>query len=674
MKISYNWLREFVDIPSGADASPRAVGTRLTSVGLALEGLEAHEHDTVFDFDVTTNRPDCLNHLGIARELHAIEGTPLRKAEIKLQESTRRAADTFSVDIVDADLCGRYCGRYITGVTIAPSPDWLKRRLELVGVRPVNNVVDVTNFVLMELGHPLHAFDADRLRGRRVIIRRADLDETMTTLDGAERKLNPSMLVIADAERPVALAGIMGGADAEISGGSTNVFLESAWFDPLTIRKAARAMGMNTEASYRFERGADIGIVSVACDRAAAMIQQLAGGEIHAGVIDVYPNPAPPRSISLRRARIAGLLGAPVEDAVVERILQRLEFTVTRVEDGWRVATPTFRVDVHGEEDLIEEIARHYGYDRFPSTLPPSLGAGAALPCESDERMLRNILAACGYTEIMTYSFSNDEAERQFRPEAAPVKLLNPMSEDASIMRVSLVGGMLRTLQWNLNRGVRDLQFYEWGKIYDAEGEKPVLMLGATGRRDPAGVHPAAGDFSFFDLKGDLEDVLERLGTELDLAVDSLPPYYHPGRAARLGSSIVFGELHPDHAEQFKIRQRVYLAEVDVDALLQLKTRKQVAPIPRHPSVRRDFSLILDKGTRYADVQRVIEDARIPELERIEPFDRMESGPFPDTKYALSISVTYQAPDRTLTDTEVEQFDRRIVALLGERVHAQLRS
>jgi phenylalanyl-tRNA synthetase beta chain len=673
MKISYNWLKEFIDIPADANG-PRALGARLTSVGLALDTMETSDDDTVFDFDVTTNRPDCLNHVGIARELHVIDGAPLRKPQFQVVESNRRAADTFSVDIVDSDLCGRYCGRYITGVRIMPSPDWLKRRLELVGVRSVNNVVDVTNYVLMELGHPMHAFDADRLRGRRVVIRRADLDESLTTLDGVERRLNPSMLVIADAERPVALAGVMGGADAEVSSGSTNVFLESAWFDPMTIRKTARALGMNSEASYRFERGADIGMARMACDRAAAMIQELAGGEIHAGVIDAYPNPAEPRPIRLRRARIAALLGAPVEDAIVERIFERLEFRVTSDADGWRISAPTFRVDVHQEEDLIEEIARHHGYNRFPSTLPPFAGAGAALPGESNERLLRNALASCGYTEIMTYSFSNDDAERQFRPGAAPVKLLNPMSEDASIMRVSLVGGMLKTLQWNLNRGVRDLQFYEWGKIYGADGEKNALILGATGRRDPAGVHPTAGDFTFFDLKGDLEAILERIGVEAPLADGNLPPYYHPGRAARLGSSIVLGELHPDQAETLKIRQRVYLAEVDVDALLGLRARKQVAPIPRHPSVRRDFSLIVDKGTRYTDVQRVIGEARIPELEKVEPFDRMESGPFPETKYALSISVTYRAPDRTLTDAEVDQFDRRIVELLGQRVQAQLRS
>jgi phenylalanyl-tRNA synthetase beta chain len=274
----------------------------------------------------------------------------------------------------------------------------------------------------------------------------------------------------------------------------------------------------------------------------------------------------------------------------------------------------------------------------------------------------------------MTYSFSSDDVERQFRPDSQPVKLLNPMSEDAAIMRVSLVGGMLKTLQWNLNRGLRDLQFYELGKIYGVNGEKPVLAMGATGRRDPAGVHPDAGEFTFFDLKGDLEILLERLGVESDLAVNDLPPYYHPGRAARLGAAVVFGELNPSLAESMKIRQRVYLAEVDLETILQSGTRKQVSAIPRHPSVRRDFSLVLDKGTHYGDVRRVIEDARIPELERIEPFDRLESGAFPETKYALSISVTYRAPDRTLTDAEVERFDRRIVELLGERVSAHLRS
>ncbi|HEX4999478.1 MAG TPA: phenylalanine--tRNA ligase subunit beta [Terriglobia bacterium] len=674
MKISYNWLKELVAVPSEGPQAARDLGQRLTSVGLAVDTVETLADDTIFDFDITTNRPDCLSHLGMAREVRAIDGSPLKRPESSVQEGSKSVDSVFSVDLVDADLCGRYCGRYIEGVRVGPSPEWLKLRLEGLGIRSINNVVDVTNYVLMEMGQPLHAFDADRLRGRRVVIRRADLDEPMTTLDGVERRLNPSILVIADAERPVALAGVMGGADSEISLKSTNVFLESAWFDPMTIRKAARALGMNTEASYRFERGADIGVVRAACDRAAEMIRQLAGGEVYSGAIDVYPSPSPPREITLRRGRIAAFLGAPVEDTIVERIFERLEFAVVHREDGWRVSPPTFRVDVHGEEDLLEEIARHYGYDRFPATLPPSTGAGAALPLESEERLLRNTMSGCGYSEIMTYAFSSDDAEAPYAPEAKPVRLLNPMSEDASILRVSLVGAMLRTLQWNLNRGVRDLRFYELAKTYGVDGERRALVMGATGRRDPAGVHPASGDFSFFDLKGDLETLFERLDFEGDLAIGALPPYYHPGRAARFGRAVVFGELHPDYAERLKIRQRVYLAELDIETLLHARSRRQIAPVPRHPSVRRDFSLLLDRGTRYGDVQRVIADARIPELERVEPFDRMESGPFPETKYALSISVTYRAADRTLTDPEVEQFDRRIVEMLAERLQAQLRS
>jgi phenylalanyl-tRNA synthetase beta chain len=364
MKIAYNWLEEYVDLPE----DPRKLGSDLTLVGLAVDTMETTEDGPVFDLDITTNRPDCLNHVGVAREVHALYGAPLRYPDFAVEEGARPVTDAFSVEIDAPDLCGRYCGRYIAGVKVGPSPDWLRKRLESVGIRSVNNVVDVTNYVLMELGQPLHAFDADTLRGGKIVVRRAAPDEPMTTHDGGARKLNPSVLVIADAERPVALAGIMGGADAEISASSTNVFLESAWFDPQNIRRSARALGMNTEASYRFERGADIGIALHAVDRAARLIRQVAGGEVHAGALDNYPVPALRLPIPLRRGRIAALLGAEVENDSLVRIFGRLGFALFFESDPWRVLPPTFRLDVQTEEDLIEEVARHYGYDRFPST------------------------------------------------------------------------------------------------------------------------------------------------------------------------------------------------------------------------------------------------------------------------------------------------------------------
>jgi phenylalanyl-tRNA synthetase beta chain len=669
MKISYSWLKEFVEVTE----PPQQLGTRLTNLGLALDALESHGEDWIFELDVATNRPDCLSHLGVAREVAAVYGLTLKRPAFDLREGAKRAGEIFSISIVDPDLCARYCGRYIAGVKIGPSPDWLKSRLEILGVRSINNVADATNFVMLELGQPLHAFDADTLKGQEIIVRRAGLDEKMTTLDGVEREMNPSMLVIADAERGVAVAGVMGGAETEISATTQNVLLESATFDPLSIRKTSRTLGLASEASYRFERGADIEMSRYACDRAAALIRDLAGGTILKDVLDVCPRPRASVTASLRRSRIKAFLGAQVEDAAVEVIFERLGFESRRTNEGWTMDVPSHRLDVTREEDLLEEIARHHGFDKFPATLPKWGGHGSGLPAESEERRLRNLLATTGYTEIVPMVFSDEVTERRFRPEIEPVRLLNPMAENEAILRTSPLPGMLRTIQWNLYHGIRDLQLYEIGKIYRRGGERRALILAATGAARRKTVHEQDREFNFFDLKGDVEEMLEAFNFGLASDGHPVPSYYHPGRVVRCGDLATFGELHPDFAEEYKFRHRVYLAEIDVELLLASNERRVIQSIPKFPSIRRDFSLILNKDTRYADVERAVRHVQISELVRIEPFDRLEAGPFPETKYALAISMTYQSPDRTLTDDEVENFDRAILDSLKQRLGAELR-
>lgn len=673
MKVSYKWLKEYADIPE----TPQQLGTKFTSVGLAVDSLETIADDALFELDVATNRPDCLSHLGVAREAAAIYGIDLRLPKYDLPEGERHAGDVFSISILDPDLCARYCGRYIEGVKIGPSPDWLKARLERLGVRSINNVADITNYVMLELGQPLHAFDADTLGGRQIIVRRAEFDERMTTLDGVERQLNPAMLVIADSGRAVAVAGVMGGAETEISPATRNVLLESANFNPLSIRKTSRALGLSTEASYRFERGADVEMSRFACDRAAAMIQELAGGKIYRDVIDVYPGQAQPATARLRRQRIGAFLGAPVDDAVVERIFQRLGFKIQRSSDGWTVSVPSHRIDINGEEDLLDEIARHHGFDKFPATLPAWSGYGSGLPMESRERLLRSRLAGAGYSEIITMAFSNEADEQKFRPDIEPVKLLNPMADDEAVLRTSLIPSMLRTIQWNVNRGIRDLQLYELGKTYRSGGEGRSLVLAATGALRSKSVHEAQREFNFYDLKGDIEDLLEtfNIALTLDSEKDGEKPssYYHPGRAARCGELAALGELHPEYVEALKLRYRIYLAEVDVEMLFASDARRAIRPVPKFPSIRRDLSLLLDKRAGYGDVRAAVLGLKIPELIRVEPFDRLETGALPESKYALAISLTYQSPERTLTDDEVEDFDRRILDAL-KRLGAELRT
>jgi phenylalanyl-tRNA synthetase beta chain len=669
MKISYNWLKDFVEITE----TPQELGDRFTNAGLAVDALEKNGDDAVFELDVATNRPDCLSHLGVAREIAAIYGSELKPPKVELHEANTPAVDVFSISIVDTDLSARYCGRYIADVKIGPSPDWLKARLELLGVRSINNVADITNYVMLELGQPLHAFDADTLDRQQIIVRRANLEEKITTLDGVERELNPSMLVIADADRAVAIAGVMGGAETEISSKTTKVLLESANFDPVSIRKTSRALGLSTEASYRFERGADVDMARFACNRAAALIQELAGGSVYHDVIDVYPRHRRPIIATLRRKRIDAFLGMPVDDSIVDRIFHRLGFGTTRTHDGWSVEVPSYRLDVSREEDLLEEIARHHGFDKFPTTLPKWSGYGSGLPSESAERSLRNRLAAAGYSETIPMAFSDKTTEQKFRPNLQPVELVNPMAEDEAVLRTSLVPSMLRTLQWNTNRGIRDLHLYELGKVYRHDGESRSLILAATGSLRTKSVHEADREFNFYDLKGDVADLLEAFSVKFHQEANSSPAYYHPGRAARVGDVLVFGELHPDYALEYKFKNRVFIAEFDVELLLESMTVGSIAAIPRFPSVRRDFSLLLNKTTRYADVEKAVRIPSIRELVRVEPFDRLESGPFPQSKYALAISLMYQSPERTLTDEEVETFDKQILESLRKQLGAELR-
>ncbi len=672
MLVSFNWLREFVNF----DGDVREVGDRLTMVGLAVDGVEHTGDDAILELDITTNRGDCLSHLGVAREVATVFDLEVRLPEVQLEEIDRSAEEVFSISIADPDLCARYCGRYIEGVTVGPSPDWLVRRLEAIGIRSINNVADATNLALMELGQPLHSFDADTLEGHQIIVRRAEFEESLETLDGVGRELDPSMLVIADSTRAVALAGIMGGARTEISSRTTNVLLESAWFDPMTTRKTARALKLNTEASYRFERGADIRMARFACDRTAALIHELAGGKVYRDVIDVYPGRRPPSTARLRRSRISEYLGMSVPDEEVLGIFGRLGFIPTDkpMPEGWEIQVPSYRHDIATEEDLLEEIARHYGYDRFPSTLPDWSGQGRMLPWHAEESAVRDLMSSLGYSETCSIAFSNVDHESRFAPGVDPVVILNPLSEDAPILRTSLVATMLRSIQWNLNRGNGDLQLFEIGKVYPTDGETPRLVFAATGSLAGKTVHRQATEYDFFDLKGDVEELLSLFALDHEPAVPDIPDYYHPGRSLRIGSVAVFGELQADCTKSFKLRHKVYLAEIAIKELYEAGLKSVAAKtIPKYPSVRRDFSLLLDRKIHYSEVISAVGEASVGELARVEPFDRMDKGPFPESCYSLAISLVYRSPERTLTDAEVQNFDRRILERL-EGLGAKLRT
>jgi phenylalanyl-tRNA synthetase beta chain len=679
MKISLNWLKEFVEIPVG----PRELKRDLTNLGINVESYAEAGDDWVLDAEVTTNRPDCLSHLGIAREISTCYRKPLHLPSPQVKDLGDPASAEISIETADETLCPRYCGRVVRKVKVAPSPNWLARRLEAIGQRPINNVADITNYVLMELGHPLHAFDLQRIRQRRIIVRRAAPGEKLKTLDDVERTLTSENLVIADAERPVALAGIMGGEDSEISNSTTSVLLESAWFDPVSIRRTAKAQGLHTEASHRFERGADIAMAPVALDRAALMIAELAGGEILRGMVGVFPDPTPRKDVILRRVEIDRVLGTEIHWEDVRYILKSLGFDTLRLgTEGWRVSLPSFRLDVTREVDLIEEIARHFGYSRLPSrvrTAPPRVERDLG---REKELTLTRTLVALGYREIIPPSMVDPGENRRFT-ETPPVPLANPLSQDASALRSSAAPSMVRALRWNLDRGQPDLRLYELGKNYTlgesgAPEEQRVLSLGLAGHRRHASVHDNAQSLDFFDLKGDLETLFERFGLPELRFEPAGCDYYEPGLSGRFtagGQALaVFGKLKSEIAREYKLRQDVWLAQVDADSLLQAHLLTSAfRAFSRFPSVERDFSLVVPDEVTFARLEEAINALGLAEVQGFRPADLFRGGAVPAGHYSLLLRVTLQSPERTLSGEDIAEATRRMLSAL-EPLGARVRS
>jgi phenylalanyl-tRNA synthetase beta chain len=696
MKVVYNWLKEFVDVT----ASPADLRARLSLAGVAVDSIEETAAGPVLDAEVTANRPDCLGHLGIAREVAAIYRLPLQPLHPKLKESPEKAADATRVEIQAPDLCGRFTARVLRGVNVQPSPDWLRQGLEAIGEKSINNVVDVTNYVMFELGHPLHAFDFNKLQEHRIVVRRAKPGEKIRTLDGAERTLTKDMCVVADAGRAVGIGGVMGGAETEISFSTRNVLIECAWFDPISIRRTSKALGLRSEASYRFERGADLAMAELASQRAAELIQQVAGGELLAGVVDVYPHRAPEQKIELSRQELLRVMGADVPDRDIEAILSALGFHPVRVDanrgsDGsiaavWECRQVSWRQDVTRSIDLIEEVARHYGYDKFPPRLPPTKLPAHRLPHAEVQDRLRERIVALGYQEIVEIPIVDTQRNELFRPEGlAPAVIGNPLAEDAAVMRSTGTVSMLRAIEWNLNHGQRNLRLFEIGKSYELRDGEPVetqvLTLGATGLAQEKTICEAAREFGFADLKGDLDRIGELAG---GFSWQSGGPLWLTGsRAAQLSlagkspapaNSGVVGQLAKRIADIYKFRQDVFVAELKLEPLVTgveaANAARRFKPLPRFPAVERDFSLVLADGVTFAQVVATIRSLQIAELESIEAADLFRGGQVPAGKFSLMIRVKFQSADATFTDAQLSDFSARIVAALQQKLGAALRA
>jgi phenylalanyl-tRNA synthetase beta chain len=696
MKVSYNWLKEFVVV----DASPQELASRLALSGTNIAGVENNGHGAVIDAEITSNRPDCLGMLGIAREVSAIYRVPLKGVSSKPAETaSAKASDAVQVEITAPELCGRFTARVIRGVKIQPPPSWLRERLEAAGTASINNVVDISNYVMLELGHPLHTFDYDLVRDHRIVARRAKPGEKIRTLDGAERVLDSSMGVISDGDgsRAVGIAGIMGGAETEISSSTKNVLIECAWFDPITIRRAARSLRLHTEASTRFGRGVDPETADLASRRAADLILQLAGGELLSGVVDVYPAKRAAKEITLTRAEFLRVMGADVPDKDVEAILSALGFAPIRVDQtrgtansllaAWECTQPSWRAEVEREIDLIEEVARVYGLDKFAPKLPAARDGAARLPHHAAETALRERLIGLGYHEILTIPQVSEDRNDLFRPsDIAAAKLSNPLSEEANVLKSTGAVTVAAAIEWNLNHGQRNARLFEIGPHYRFVNgkavEERVLSIGATGAARMQGLYDATREYSFGDLKGDLDSIGTLAG---GLRWENSGPEWlntaHRGTIflgkegnAPLGAA---GQLSKRVADKLKFRQDVFLAEIKLGPFYCMyygvKNNRRYRPLPRFPEVERDFSLFLPDGVTFAEVRQTIANLGIAEISSIEAVDLFRGKNVPAGKFSLLVRVTFQNREATFTDAQIKDFSDRIVPALEKSLGASLR-
>ncbi|UCF80315.1 MAG: phenylalanine--tRNA ligase subunit beta [Acidobacteriota bacterium] len=689
MRFSYNWLREYVEI----SATPPALGEALTMLGFPLDGLEADGGDALLDVDITTNRPDVMNHVGLAREIAA-------KYALSLKAPSPRSfkpKDNVSVTVEAPDLCPRYSARLVRGLRNAPAPAWMRERLERAGMRPINGVVDVTNYVLFELGQPLHAFDFSRLREGRVVVRRAREGEAMAMLDGQERKFSSSALVIADAKAPVALAGVMGGAESEVGAATTDVLLESAHFDPLSVCRTARTLGLKTEASLRFERGADFGITMHALDRTCELLLENFGGEV-VGEADVVAKSLSAREVSLRCERLKAFLGsAPgLERRWVGELFGRLGFEVLEEKDDvMHLRVPTFRSDVEREEDLFEEVARHYGYDRIAPELPALAEPGAGVLREEKlERAARQAVVEAGYQEVVSYSMVDAKREELLGSDSRDlVSLANPLSEEIAVLRRSLYQGLLDSLARNLNRGARDVRLFEMGATFslpkssdDLADESPALAAVACGASAPRQWRREPEEIDFYDVRAVVERLFERL--RLSPAVGfrrASHPLYHPHRCAEIFLSSApegsgeervgeCGELASRVTRAWDIEVPVYAFHVALARVWERAWPSVVfAPVSRLNPLRRDMSFLADAALPFARVDAMLKSTRWPDVRRIDVVDVYEGSSLPKGRRSLTLEVEFQPEARTLSEADVAGVMRRIAEALEKELGLELR-
>jgi phenylalanyl-tRNA synthetase beta chain len=689
--LSEGMLCSAIELGLGQEASGIMILSPEVPLGAGL-GEALGLKDTVLDISVTPNRPDCLCVIGVAREIAALTRQNMKYPLLSLTDRGEEIHQKTSVTILDQDLCPRYVARMIEGVKIGPSPRWVSSRLEKVGIRSISNVVDVTNYVMMEYGQPLHAFDFAFLEEGRIVVRRAKEDEEFVTLDGVKRTLDGEMLMICDGVKPVAVAGVMGGLNSEIKDNTTSVLLESAYFDPAGNRRTSRKLGLETEAAYRFGRGIDYGGCVSAANRAAQLIQEWAGGRVVEGVVDAYPSPIRPKPIRLRTRRIHQVLGIEIPAKETRNYLENLELGIQEEKEDVLVVVPTsFRGDLEREIDLIEEVARLNGYDRIPITLPKGPPSSERRSKEFvAERKVIDLLNVHGYHEVINYGFTSPAFADRIGlppgdPRRQPLRILNPLAEDFSVMRTTLVPGLMETVQFNLFRKNSNLKLFELKKAFLPQGgeklPREVKFLAGVALGFDRGPHWASPErpVDFYDIKGCVEDLLDGLqikGGKFIKADDI--PYLHPGKASKvvvdqevLGA---LGEIHPEVLDHYEVRGRGYLFELDFSKMVKwAREQKRFQALPKFPAVERDLSVVVDKDLEAEKIMEAIRTFQQPYIEEVTLFDVYQKPPIPEGKKGISYRIRYQANDRTLTDQEVNQYHETIFSRLKEVFQLNLR-
>ncbi len=686
MNISYNWLKELVEI----DIYPMVLMPTLTKIGLTVEGIHSHGDDFVFDIDLTSNRPDCLSHFGVAREISAYSKGELL---VTSYESKRpKTEDQNLVSIQDTDLCNRFTARIIRNIKITHSPEWLVKRLEAVGERSINNVADITNFVMHELGQPMHSFDLNKLAGNRIVVRRVRSGETIKTLDEAERKLDDSMLAICDAEKPVAVAGIMGGLDSSITEDTTDVLLEVAYFERENIRQTSRKLKLSTEASYRFERGVDIENLVRASNRAAELICEIAGG-IAGDFVDVYPVKFTPNEIESKDIQFAvkRLTGLNVEKEEIARILRALGIE-QKSENVF--AVPSWRHDLAIEEDLVEEVARIVGYENIAEELPPSRNAGEFQPTEARKRELRKTLANLGFDEAISYSFIDARNDEKFELipdfvrenlEEKLISLKDSIIEGAVRMRPSLLSGLLDAVRTNFNHQRKDVKLFEIGTVFSASSkendlpnERELFALVVTGGETLENKAMTARELDFFDAKGALEAAVNSMNLpKLEFAAKDAK-HLRKGQSAEVvfNSATIgtIGQINDEIAAAYKFKQPVFVAEIDLQTLLEAKEQNVLyKPLPVYPSIVRDISLLAKRSVSFAEIDKAIEKKSFELLKKVEFVDVYEGKGVADDERSITIRLQYQSDERTLLEEEAATIHAQILQNIESKLGAKQR-